>query len=49
MSENARHPYIGFSSAAIHAGHKTDSNYAHLTPIYASSTTYMILNRDETF
>ncbi|MCO5285848.1 MAG: PLP-dependent aspartate aminotransferase family protein [Chitinophagaceae bacterium] len=38
MSENALHPYIGFSSAAIHAGHKTDSNYAHLTPIYASST-----------
>jgi methionine-gamma-lyase len=28
----------GFSSAAIHAGHTTDPNYAHLTPIYASST-----------
>ncbi len=28
----------GFSSAAIHAGHKQDPNYAHLTPIYASST-----------
>lgn len=31
-------PFSGFSSLAIHAGHKTDSNYAHLTPIYASST-----------
>ncbi len=28
----------GFSSAAIHAGHTQDPNYAHLTPIYASST-----------
>jgi methionine-gamma-lyase len=28
----------GFSSLAIHGGHKTDPNYAHLTPIYASST-----------
>jgi methionine-gamma-lyase len=28
----------GFSSVAIHAGHTTDPNYAHLTPIYASST-----------
>lgn len=28
----------GFSSTAIHAGHKTSDNYAHLTPIYASST-----------
>ena len=28
----------GFSSLAIHAGHKQDPNYAHLTPIYASST-----------
>jgi len=31
-------PYTGFSSAAIHAGHEPDPNYAHLTPIYASST-----------
>ncbi len=30
--------FSGFSSLSIHAGHKTDSNYAHLTPIYASST-----------
>ncbi len=30
--------FSGFSSAAIHAGHKADPNYAHLTPIYASST-----------
>jgi methionine-gamma-lyase len=28
----------GFSSTAIHAGHTADPNYAHLTPIYASST-----------
>jgi methionine-gamma-lyase len=28
----------GFSSVAIHAGHAPDPNYAHLTPIYASST-----------
>lgn len=28
----------GFSSLAIHAGHRQDPNYAHLTPIYASST-----------
>ncbi len=28
----------GFGSMAIHAGHTTDPNYAHLTPIYASST-----------
>ena len=31
-------PYKGFSSAAVHAGHTADPNYAHLTPIYASST-----------
>jgi methionine-gamma-lyase len=28
----------GFSSLAIHGGHHQDPNYAHLTPIYASST-----------
>jgi methionine-gamma-lyase len=28
----------GWSSAAVHGGHKKDPNYAHLTPIYASST-----------
>ncbi len=31
-------PLTGFSSLAIHAGHTDDPNYAHLTPIYASST-----------
>ncbi|MGL6268203.1 MAG: trans-sulfuration enzyme family protein [Chitinophagaceae bacterium] len=31
-------PYAGFSSMAIHGGHEQDPNYAHLTPIYASST-----------
>lgn len=29
---------IGFGSLAIHGGHRQDPNYAHLTPIYASST-----------
>lgn len=28
----------GFGSAAVHAGHLQDPNYAHQTPIYASST-----------
>lgn len=31
-------PFSGFSSLAIHGGHQQDPNYAHLTPIYASST-----------
>jgi methionine-gamma-lyase len=31
-------PFSGFSSVAIHGGHEKDPNYAHLTPIYASST-----------
>lgn len=31
-------PLTGFSSVAIHAGHKQDPNYAHLVPVYASST-----------
>lgn len=31
-------PFTGFSSLAIHGGHEQDPNYAHLTPIYASST-----------
>src|ERR1044072_222622 len=35
---NNEFPYTGFSSLAIHAGHVTDPNYAHLIPIYASST-----------
>lgn len=30
--------YKGFSSLSIHAGHVQDPMYAHLTPIYASST-----------
>lgn len=30
--------YSGFSSLAIHAGHSKDPKYAHLTPIYASTT-----------
>jgi methionine-gamma-lyase len=30
--------FTGFSSLAIHAGHRKDPNYAHLTPIYASTT-----------
>ncbi len=35
---NKNFPFSGFSSVAIHAGHEPDPNYAHLTPIYASST-----------
>ena len=30
--------FSGFSSLSIHAGHQQDPNYAHLTPIYATST-----------
>jgi len=30
--------YSGFSSHAVHSGHRQDPNYAHLVPIYASST-----------
>src|SRR5437868_1993232 len=37
MSDN-EFPFTGFSSVAIHGGHRQDPNYAHLTPIYASST-----------
>jgi methionine-gamma-lyase len=35
---NKKFPFSGFSSVAIHGGHEADPNYAHLTPIYASST-----------
>lgn len=35
---NKNFPLTGFSSIAIHGGHEQDPNYAHLTPIYASST-----------
>ena len=35
---NNQFPFSGFTSLAIHAGHEQDPNYAHLTPIYASST-----------
>ncbi|HEX4851195.1 MAG TPA: aminotransferase class I/II-fold pyridoxal phosphate-dependent enzyme [Puia sp.] len=31
-------PLTGFGSVAIHSGHQQDPNYAHLTPVYASST-----------
>ena len=31
-------PLSGWGSLAIHGGHKQDPNYAHLVPIYASST-----------
>src|SRR6187455_68324 len=31
-------PLSGFGSAALHAGHTKDPLYAHVTPIYASST-----------
>ena len=35
---NSNQLYTGFSSLAIHGAHKKDPNYAHLTPIYATST-----------
>jgi methionine-gamma-lyase len=31
-------PLSGYSSVAVHGGHKQDPNYAHQVPIYASST-----------
>jgi methionine-gamma-lyase len=37
MSEEQFTPQ-GFSSLAIHAGHRQDPQYAHQTPIYATST-----------
>lgn len=30
--------FSGFGTAALHAGHNQDAQYAHITPIYASST-----------
>ena len=30
--------YSGFGSLSVHGGHQQDPNYAHLTPIYATST-----------
>lgn len=35
---NKEFPLSGFSSLAVHGGHQKDPNYAHLTPIYATST-----------
>jgi methionine-gamma-lyase len=31
-------PISGFGSLSVHGGHQQDPNYAHLTPIYATST-----------
>src|SRR5687767_10555805 len=36
--ESSGRALSGFGSAALHAGHKTDPLYSHITPIYASST-----------
>jgi methionine-gamma-lyase len=36
--KNDSFPLKGFGSAAVHSGHHKDPNYAHLVPIYASST-----------
>ncbi|MBI3883241.1 MAG: PLP-dependent transferase, partial [Sphingobacteriales bacterium] len=36
----------GLNSVAIHSGHEQDPNYAHLTPIYASST-YVFDNAEQ--
>ena len=35
---NKEFHFSGFSSLAVHGGHQKDPNYAHLTPIYATST-----------
>jgi methionine-gamma-lyase len=37
MSEK-KFPLTGWSSVAVHGGHKKDPNYAHQVPIYASSS-----------
>jgi methionine-gamma-lyase len=37
MADNT-FPLTGWGSLAVHGGHKQDPNYAHLVPIYASST-----------
>jgi len=37
MADNTFSP-TGFGSLSIHAGHEQDPRYAHLTPIYASSS-----------
>ncbi len=38
--------FSGFSTLSIHGGHKQDPQYAHLTPIYASST-YVFDNAEQ--
>lgn len=35
---NNKDQYNGFGSTCVHGGHIPDPNYAHVTPIYASST-----------
>lgn len=45
MSSEKKH-LKGFGSTAIHAGHETEANHAHLTPIYASST-YVFDNAEQ--
>ena len=36
MDKNS--PFSGFGSLSVHGGHQYDPNYAHLVPIYATST-----------
>ena len=38
MNMDKSFPLAGFSSVSLHGGHKQDPLYAHVTPIYASST-----------
>jgi methionine-gamma-lyase len=38
MGNMSNKQFKGFSSLAVHGGHVKDPMYAHLTPIYASST-----------
>ncbi len=37
-NESSGPALTGWGSVAVHSGHKQDPNYAHLVPIYASST-----------
>src|SRR5215510_14568156 len=37
-AKSSQQKLSGFSSVAVHGGHRQDANYAHQVPIYASST-----------
>ena len=46
MTDDKKSMLTGFSSTAIHGGHEQDPHYAHITPIYASST-YVFDNAEQ--